>query len=231
MYHGIRAISFDLDNTLWDVEPVIARADAVLQEWFETRHPHITARHTIESMRATRVALARELPHLAHDMTALRREQIARHAVEAGYEASIADEACRIFLAARNDIRLYDDVLPALDRLRSRYRLATLTNGNADLVTIGLAHHFHVRLNARDIGAAKPDPRTFARLAADMGLRPEEILHVGDEPYADVDGARRSGLHTVWVDRGVFAWPQDVEPASWRVTHLGEIAARLIGER
>lgn len=230
MYQAIRAISFDLDNTLWDVEPVIARADALLQDWFRAHHPEIPARHTIESMRALRIALAREFPHLAHDMTALRREQIARNAVEAGYDASIADEACRIFLAARNDIRLYDDVLPAFERLQARYRLATLTNGNADLVVIGLAHHFHVRLNARDIGAAKPDPRTFARLAADMALRPEEILHVGDEPYADVDGARRAGFHTVWVDRGVFAWPEDVEPAPWRVAHLGEIAARLLDE-
>ena len=45
----------------------------------------------------------------------------------------------------------------------ARFRLATLSNGNADLAVIGLAHHFEVTLNAGALGCAKPDPRAYAR--------------------------------------------------------------------
>ena len=68
-----------------------------------------------------------------------------------------------------------------LARLRQRYRLATLSNGNADLAHIGLDQAFTVSLNARQIGAAKPHRRCFERLARELGLAPQAILHVGDD--------------------------------------------------
>src|SRR5262249_32019712 len=149
-------------------------------------------------MLAARAALTRELPHRAHDLTFLRVENLARLAESVGYGRAMAHEAFAVWHAARNQCVPFDDVLPSLQKLRPRFRLATLTNGNADLDAIGIAHHFEVNLHAAALGCAKPDPRAYAALAQALTLEPAEILFVGDEPQADVAGPRNAGMKTVW---------------------------------
>ena len=171
MLSNVRAVAFDLDNTLWDVEPVIARAELRLHAWLRQNCPRIAQRLSIEDMRAAREQLARQEPHNAHDFTYLRIAALARHARECGYEERVAQRAFEVFFAARNELELFQDVQPALERLRLRYALATLSNGNADLARIGLADLFEVSLNARQIGCAKPHPRCFERLAQELQRR------------------------------------------------------------
>jgi 2-haloalkanoic acid dehalogenase type II len=197
---AVRAICFDLDNTLWDVEPVLIRAERILADWFATRYPRIPERFSAPEMLELRAALLREQPHQAHDLSYLRRETIARMGEAVGYERDMAHEAFAIWHAARNQVEPYAEVIPALATLKPRFRLATLTNGNADLAVIGLAHHFEVALNAGALGCAKPDPRAYAALAESLTLKPAEILFVGDEPYADVIGPRAAGIQTLWVN-------------------------------
>src|SRR6185437_8033153 len=130
-------------------------------------------------MRAARESLAREEPHNAHDFTYLRLASLTRHARECGYEEEVAQRAFEVFFTARNDVELFSDVRPALERLRSRFPLATLSNGNADVARIGLSELFVLSLNARQIGIGKPHPRCFERLAHELRLKPNEILYVG----------------------------------------------------
>ncbi len=223
----MRAIAFDLDNTLWDVEPVLARAEARLHAWLAEHAPRITAALTAADMRAAREALARREPHNAHDFTYLRTAALAGHAREHGYDAALAGRAFEVFLAARCEVDLYADVLPGLARLGQRYRLGSLSNGNADLGRIGLGHLFRVSLNARQIGAAKPDPRTFMRLAQELGVTPGELLYVGDDPLLDVRAARRAGLRSAWMNRTGHSWPADLEPPDLAVRDCAELAAAL----
>jgi putative hydrolase of the HAD superfamily len=206
MYLGaVRAICFDLDNTLWEIEPVLLRAERILADWLRLRYPGIGERFFHEEVLAIRSALLRDEPHQAHDLTYLRRETLVRVARAAGYDAaaarSIGHQAFDVWHAARNEVIPYEEVLPSLDRLKRRFRLATLTNGNADLGRIGLAHHFEVNLNAGALGYAKPDARAYAAVAEALTLKPAEILFVGDEPHADVLGPRAVGMQTVWVNR------------------------------
>ena len=114
----------------------------------------------------------------------------------------MAHEAFALWHAARNQCVPFDEVIPALEQLGTTYRLATLSNGNADLRRIGIAHHFEVSLHAAALGCAKPHARAYAALAAALTLKPAEILFVGDEPHADVAGPRNAGMQTVWVNRG-----------------------------
>lgn len=226
-FGAVRAICFDLDNTLWEIEPVLLRAEAILADWLRHRYPRIPERFTAEEMLAMRVALSRDEPHQAHDFTYLRRESLARAAEAVGYDRGIAHEAFDAWHAARNQVTPYCETLPALERLKARFRLATLSNGNADLARIGLAHHFEVSLSAGALGCAKPDPRAYAALADALTLKPAEILFVGDEPHADVLGPRAAGMHTVWVNRLGSAWPDSLPMADASVVHLGELAALL----
>jgi FMN hydrolase / 5-amino-6-(5-phospho-D-ribitylamino)uracil phosphatase len=223
----VRAIAFDLDNTLWDVEPVLARAEMQLAAWLERNCPRITARLTAADMRAARAALAEREPHKAHDVTYLRVTALTAHAREHGYDERLAAEGFEVFLAARNQVDVFPDVLPALRALRRRYRLASFSNGNADLQRIGLHELFEVSLNAREVGAAKPAARCFEALAARLGLPAEQILHVGDDPHLDVAGARGAGLRTAWMSRGPAQWPAQLAPADLTVRTCGELVNAL----
>jgi FMN hydrolase / 5-amino-6-(5-phospho-D-ribitylamino)uracil phosphatase len=223
----IRAVAFDLDNTLWDVDPVIVRAEQQWMAWLQENCPRIPERHTLEDLRAARLDLAAREPHNAHDFTYLRIAALAQQARACGYDENIAEAAFEVFLTARSEIDLFPDVLPGLHRIRARYRLASLSNGNADLVRIGIHEHFDVSLNSRSIGAAKPARRCFERLAEDLHLEPREVIYVGDDPLLDVEAARVAGLSSAWMNRTCRVWPADITPADIQVADCIELATQL----
>lgn len=224
---AVSAICFDLDNTLWEIEPVLTRAERILADWLEARYPRIAERFQEAGMLEVRAALLREQPHLGHDLSYLRRETIARCALAVGYERDMAHEAFAFWHAARNQVEPFGEVVPALENLARRFRLASLTNGNADLAVIGIAHHFEVTLSAGALGCAKPDPRAYAALADALTLKPAEILFVGDEPHADVVGPRAAGMQTVWVNRGGDVWPGALPAADHCIADLDGLVALL----
>ena len=218
----IRAVCFDLDNTLWDIGPVLERAERILADWMRTRYPRIPERYSPADIREARARLLLEMPERAHDLTFMSLENLARLAESAGYGRQMAQEAFAVWHAARNQCIPFDDVIPSLEKLKARYRLATLTNGNANLGTIGIAHHFEVSLHAGGLGCAKPDPRAYSALADALTLDPSEILFVGDEPQHDVAGPRNAGMKTVWVNRSGQAWPAELPEADHVIADFRE---------
>ena len=227
MLSDVRAIAFDLDNTLWDVEPVLARAEAQLGAWLREYCPRLIERLSAEDMRRAREQLARREPHNAHDVTYLRVATLAAQLRQHGYQEGLARDAFAVFLAARNQVDVFADVAPGLGRLRRHYALASLSNGNADLGSIGLDHLFAVSLNARQIGAAKPERRCFVRLARELGLPAGQIAYVGDDPLLDVAAASDAGLRTVWMNRRQLRWPAQLPGADLEVADCVQLAATL----
>lgn len=223
----LQAVILDLDDTLWEVGPVIVRAEHVMLDFLAERYPRVLELHTLDSMRNVRARMALEHPAMRHDFTWLRLESLRRHAREAGYPESMAEEVFAVFYRARNEVTLYDDVLPALERLHGRFRLFAISNGNADLVAIGLARFFEHAVAARDAGVLKPDPRIFALLLQRAGVAAERALHVGDDVVADVEGARCAGITPVWVNRAGADWPAAASPQPLTVRSLAELATLL----
>lgn len=218
-----RVLSFDLDDTLWPVGPVILKAERELYDWLHARYPTAVEGHSIESMRQLRAGVAARFPEQGHDLTFLRRRALAEQLLAAGHAEAAADEAFEVFFAARNRVECYPDVLPALERLRSRYRLFALSNGNADLDRCGLAGLFEGHVTARTAGVAKPDARIFAALLRAAGVSAHEVLHVGDDPHADVIGAERAGLRSIWINREARAWPSGFAAPIRTVCSLAEL--------
>jgi putative hydrolase of the HAD superfamily len=218
-----RVISLDLDDTLWPVAPVIEAAEAELTSWLHTHHPRAMEGHDLESMRRLRARVAARHPGQRHDMTFLRRQALAEQFAEAGYEAAPVEEALEVFFRGRNRVVLYPDVLPALERLSANYRLFAVSNGNADLERCGIARWFEGHITAAAAGAAKPDPRIFEQLLRAAQVPAPEVLHIGDDPLADVVGATRAGMQSVWLNREARTWPPGLAPPDRIVTTLAEI--------
>ena len=223
----VQAIIFDLDDTLWEVGPVIVRAEHAMLAFLAERYPRVLERHSLDSMRDVRARMAIEHPAMRHDFTWLRLESLRHHARDSGYPEAMADEAFAVFYRARNEVALYDDVRPALERLHGRFRLFAVSNGNADLAAIGIAGYFERSLAARDAGMLKPDPRIFALLLERAGLDATRALHVGDDAVADVEGARRAGVTPVWLNRAGERWPMAASPPPLTVRTLLELAELL----
>lgn len=210
--NDIRAITLDLDDTLWPVWPAIEAAERELQAWLQQHAPGTARAYPIERMRALRAQVYEDHPHLAHDFCEQRMISLRIALSEGGEDPARADEAFEVFYAARNRVELYADSLPALQRLSARLPLAALTNGNACIHRIGLSAHFQFSLGAREHGAAKPSPCIFHAACARLGLAPHQVLHVGDDPHMDVLGARRAGLRAVWINRRDETWEHAETP-------------------
>jgi len=229
--NDIRAITLDLDDTLWAIHPVIHRAEKRLYEWLGEHYPRITAMFSRAAILEQRTAIAVEFPAHSHDYTFMRRTVLGRLGVAADYDEQLVDDAMEVFNAVRNDVAVFPEVRPALEALREDYVLVAVTNGNADLQRIGIADLFHKFVSARTAGAAKPAQKIFDAAVDAGGAAAEQTLHVGDHPEFDVDGARSAGLRAVWVNRNGRPWPQELSRPDGIVTHIGQLQTLLRAAR
>lgn len=203
----VRAITLDLDDTLWPMRPAIARAEEALQAWLAEHAPSTAALLSESATRhAIRAEIERRHADRLHDLTFLRREAIRAALLLAGDDPALAEPAFEVFYAKRQCVTLYEDARPALELLAARYPVIALSNGNADLRRIGLEACFYAQLGAREAGVAKPDARIFHAAAALAGVPAHAVLHVGDDPHRDALGALRAGMQAGWLDRAALGW-------------------------
>lgn len=221
----IRAVTLDLDDTLWPVTPALERADQAVDGYLREHWPEVARAWPIPAMRELRERIAASRPDLAHDFTT-QRKLTQQHAFAAcGIAEAPLDTVWEIYYAARNAVQPWPDSLPALQRLAARWPLASLTNGNADLARTGVRAHFTQHVCSREVGAAKPDPHIFLAAAARLGMAPQNVLHAGDDPELDVLGARRAGLRAAWINRHGTTWPAELgEAPELAFNDLAELA-------
>jgi putative hydrolase of the HAD superfamily len=198
----VTALTIDLDDTLWPVKPPLLAAEHTLADWLR-RHAPATAAGIggPGGMLALRAQVAAERPDWAHDLSAIRLETIRRALRRHGDDPALAETAFEVFFEVRHQVTLYEDVKPALERLSRRYRLVAVSNGNAEVARVGLGAYFTGSVSARLHGAAKPDPSIFLAACAAVGAAPHCVLHLGDDPALDIDGALAAGLQAGWICR------------------------------
>ena len=237
----IRAISLDLDDTLWPVLPTLKAAEAA-QHAFLSSHAPATATllQDKDVAHAIRQSIRSDFAHLAHDMTHFRQQFIRRGLQRAGDDAALVEPTFAAFYAGRNQVTLFAEVLDSLQWLAARYPLVAVSNGNARLDYVGLAPWFAASASAGEVGAAKPDPRIF-NAAAQAAQQPlGAFLHVGDDAALDVVGALACGMQAAWVQRqeldyhqradatGQLQWLHDSAAPEVMVTDLAALC-RLLG--
>ncbi|WP_210398271.1 HAD family hydrolase [Motiliproteus sediminis] len=226
----IRIITFDLDDTLWAVTPVMRTANLALYAWLEQHAPAFCTRYQPRDFNTLRDEVVLDHPEWSHSVTAIRLEVLRRGLSRSGYSPDdseqVAQAAFAHFIEARNRVELFPHSRPVLEQLASRYQLGALSNGNADITMVGLADLFSFSFNADQVGSAKPEPLMFQRMLEHTGARPEQVLHVGDSIEHDVRGAQAAGLHTLWVNLSGAPAPSDPQP-SLTVRCLSEIPTQV----
>lgn len=230
---AVSVITFDLDNTLWDVEPVLIRAEQIQQEWLLQNRPGAVEAFDHETLFEFKKSVWKRNPHLLHHVSQMRIQTLYELQIVAGYaeeEArSGAEQAFDVFLRERQKVVLYEEALGVLEQLAQHYTLGALTNGNADIYKTDAAEYFDFAFLAQEIGAHKPHPDMFQAAMEHSGATAEQIVHVGDDPDHDIQGARDVGMHTVWVNTRGKEWPggkrADEEVENLR--HLPEAIHRI----
>lgn len=199
----IKLVTFDLDNTLWDVDTIIRRAEAEMRAWID---PHVGAFKAIDPnhMGTLRRTVVEADPTLRHDVSRLRLALLQQAFIECGVipdeAANIAHDAFAVFMDWRNRVDFFEGALEMLTALSQDYRLAALTNGNANIDRVGLGEFFSFAISAADVGASKPAPDMFLAALERSNVGATEAVHIGDNPIDDIEGASNAGLHSIWVN-------------------------------
>lgn len=230
----IRAIFFDLGDTLWHF-PAMPPVDVVRGE---------TVRRIRRTLAAWGCDMNGERGMIGRDIRVAVEEETSRafhgDCVDPGYP-----EICRR-VAGRHGIELtpeqgaelweawnlggaflgrtlFADTLPTLRELRERgYRLAAVTNRgysgprfHEEMRDLGLADVFEATVISCEIGYMKPHPRIYQYALERLGLEPQEVAMVGDNLRADVEGAQTLGMVAVWrrplLDEPMEATEDEVE--------------------
>lgn len=205
---SVKAISLDLDDTLWPVWPTIRKAETALIEWMHAHAPATAAHWSAEGVAHTiREQVKAEFLAQSHDFTFLRTQMIARALAQSGADPSLAQQGFEVFFAARQQVDLYAEVEEALAALAARYPLVAVSNGNANVLQMPIGRYFSANMPAIEAGVAKPDRRIFDLAAQRLNVPNAAVLHVGDDSLLDVVGAQQAGMQAVWLNREQQSWP------------------------
>jgi len=224
----IQAITLDLDDTLWDIHPVIDDAERKLWDWLGAHYPNILDCFDREMVINLRKDVNQRYPNKSHDYRFIRRLVLKKLFSSSGYEEKFAEDAFHFFDMHRNKVKLYDGVLRTLDTLAERVKVIAVTNGNANLEMIGIDHLFHDAVYAADAGYPKPDIRIFDEAIRRSGVGTESILHVGDHPENDIVGAANAGLKTVWMNPKLQEWPDYLNKPDITISRISELCDLLL---
>lgn len=208
----IRAVLFDVDDTLCDDTGHFLNAARAIGERVASAHTNVDPTTVAETYRGVsdrfwtqEIALSAPEP-LATVRERLWRRAFDRLAIEPARE--LLDDVLVEYARLRLDVMpaLHENALETLDTLRSfGIAVGVVTNGLSEthvpkLQRLGIAERVSVSLMPDRIGCAKPEPGPFWMACEMLGVAPAETVHVGDSLHSDIRGARNAGLRAVWFN-------------------------------
>ena len=207
MTTNVRLITFDLDDTLWDVRPALEVAEQAQWSYLRSCFPNLAleaaSREELATIRSTLLA---QRPELAHRISLFRETFIERllqsKGVSSDESAQAARQAFAVFLSKRHNVAVYDGAHSVLAALANKFLLGALTNGNADVRKTEIGQYFDYAWRAEEFGVSKPDPELFHQAFNEAGVEARQVIHVGDCHENDVTGAVAAGALAIWFKPG-----------------------------
>lgn len=235
----LKAITFDLDDTLWDNHGVMLKTEQghyqwlleALGKWQRARGETplvIDFEKGLADYLARRQALAKTTPKRRGDFTWLRLRALEAQLEDAGLVRSTAilwaAAAMNEFHRLRVQVTPHPEAAELLETLGQRFHLAAITNGNIHLKRQPLAGYFPIAVAAGELFAPKPDPHAFLTVLEQLNVAPENAMHVGDSWEEDVLPASRLGMYAVWIAAESY---QALPDRVYRLNHVKELPALI----
>lgn len=199
----ISALTFDLDDTLYDNRPVILRTTQAVLSFVQDYHPNLRDLSSAD-YEVFRQQLVQQNPDVVHDVSEWRRQALVLAMLDAGLSATDAregaDAAMVHFDHWRSQITISQENHETLTQLAAKWPLVAITNGNAKPERFGLGQYFSFVLRAGPDGRSKPFSDMYQLAATRLNIPLGEILHVGDDLTTDVAGSIRSGMQACWIN-------------------------------
>jgi HAD superfamily hydrolase (TIGR01662 family) len=207
-----RAVLFDFYNTLGAraISDRVLEQEALLRLGYEIPPERLSA--AIARAWAP-LDGATQIEHSAHSGSAAAYRAWCSQ-IERAWLSDLGIDPCSdalldaLYAAYENPdaYRFFDDVAPTLDALRRRgFALGVVSNWSWELPAIferaGLAESVDLLITSARCGYRKPHPGIYHCALRQLGLAPSEVLFVGDNPHADVDGPRAVGMSAILIDR------------------------------
>ena len=212
MHKRIKAITFDLDDTFWDVKPVLINAEMKTRKFIEDRIGPLEW-GSWEDFKLIREKLIVEDASYEFDVGKLRKKLLLMKIQEQISDLETANElsekAFQLFFKERNKVEFFPNVLDEIEKLAQIYELGSLTNGNADIEMIGIGKFFKFNISSKDVNANKPNKNHFQKAVELLGVSKEEILHIGDHKINDMLGAISYGVKALWFNPDKEVWDLD----------------------
>lgn len=223
-----QAMTFDLDDTLYDNLPHMRRAETSLFCHIAKHHPkaadkerHFWLNHKKRLLDAR--------PELASDMGELRRLTLSAGFTELEYRGRRLTEAVtdcfEYFYFERSNFEVADEITSVLADLAENIPLVAITNGNVNLQQIGLSEYFTTCFKASLTSPMKPNKYMYELASEHLQLPANKILHIGDNLEKDIYGAQRAGYRTAW-----YADNRVMQLAAEPVTVLPDIQLSKLAE-
>jgi HAD superfamily hydrolase (TIGR01549 family) len=205
MSRPLKAVLFDYGNTLIAFGPdqQAAQSSAMIRVLQDAGRQVDAAK--LDALRHQQVMRPYERNGVENDFT-----DVCREVVELTGPDDSSGSLTRAIMNARQQafigsVSVSPDVPPLLERLQKNYQLGVLSNYPCTTSIIESLRHLdllrffpHIVVSS-EVGYAKPHPNTFQALLKGVDADPEECLYIGDNWLADVQGAKRAGLRTVWL--------------------------------
>jgi putative hydrolase of the HAD superfamily len=140
-------------------------------------------------------------------------------------------EACRA--ASHANASLFEDVAPTIQALRAAgVKVGVLSDADTAWLRACLDRHrddldLDVALCSEELQCYKPHRSVFLAACDALDVRPEDAAYVGDNPRADVVGARNVGMTSVWINRAGRPWPDDLEPPDHELSSMRHLPTAL----
>jgi 2-haloacid dehalogenase len=225
-----RGVLLDADNTLFDYDRAESEA---LEETLAESAPGVPRTEALDAYRAINSRYWKLFEAGKIDTAGLQSGRWKDLFAALGISGDPVRTASSYVTALSGKSHLLPGAAEAVRALAREASLCLVTNGlsrvqRGRLARSGIEDFFSVVLISEEIGMAKPDPRFFRAAGEALGLAPADLLCVGDNPVADVAGARAAGIEAWWFSPSGASWPGPGE-APRVVKDLAEILPALRG--
>lgn len=206
----VKAITFDLDDTLWPLKPTLKRAEIETYQWLSENANAITDKYSLRDIAEFRFQLFSDNQEFQNQISKVRIATIKQLALLSDFSeqaaTELAEQSFQVHYQLRQQVNCYEGVEELLLSLSDNYILGAISNGNADVSRTRIGQFFSFALSAEQLNSSKPDSVIFnsalTHIEEQLGqsISAEQVIHVGDDFHCDVVGAKRANFKAIWLD-------------------------------